>query len=136
MLRRVRVRASRLTLRLVRSLATRTLLLFSTRGGRSTVLVSFALSNSRALSLARSSMVLCIGGKDGEKERTYMRRGVREVYKERTEVPFNQKKKTEVPSVEKSSIWRIEKEFHQPRFQRETYVRKAFVLRVIVFTYP
>lgn len=93
MLRRVRVRASRLTLRLVRSLATRTLLLFSTSGGRSTVLVSFALSNSRALSLARSSMVLCIGGKDGEKERTYMRRGVREVYKERTEVPFNQKKK-------------------------------------------
>lgn len=136
MLRRVRVRASRLTLRLVRSLATRTLLLFSTSGGRSTVLVSFALSNSRALSLARSSMVLCIGGKDSEKERTYMRRGVREVYKERTEVPFNQKKKTEVPSVEKNSIWRIEKEFHQPRFQRETYVRKAFVLRVIVFTYP
>ena len=48
--------ASKLTLRLVKSFATRTRLLFSTAGGRSMVLFSFALSDSRAHWFARSSM--------------------------------------------------------------------------------
>ncbi|KAK9983806.1 hypothetical protein SO802_033331 [Lithocarpus litseifolius] len=67
MLLRVRVSASKLTLCIVKSLATRTLLLFSISGGRSTVLVSFALSDSRAHWLARSSMVLCMSDKNVKK---------------------------------------------------------------------
>lgn len=56
MLRRVLVSASRLTLRFVKSLATRTLLLLSTIGGRLTVSFSFTLRDSRAHMLMRSSI--------------------------------------------------------------------------------
>ena len=55
-LRKVFVRASRLTLLLVKSFVTRMWLWLSTIGGRSMVLLSFALRDKRAHWFSRSSM--------------------------------------------------------------------------------
>ena len=68
------------------------------------MLVSFTLSDSRAHWLARSSMVLCMGDKNGEKEMRYMRGGL----------PGESRVSI---GGEKNSIRRIEKKFHHLGFR-------------------